>query len=332
MSPLIRAATPNDIPQIVALLIEDAQARNSLDPLLWRLAADAPARIEKTVGMAFAKSDAPAREFWFVVETENRIVGVTHAMLVPVPPIYDAAAGAPGLLLDDCFTSADAPPGAAEALLAATETALRRAGAARLVASCPATGPLRPLYERHGYEPITLYMVRDGLTPGAAPSAVRLADAGDVSGIVQLGAKHRSTLAKIDPAFWHIHPEADRRFDAWMRRSLTFTDRDMLVAEVAGDVHGYVIAQPIAPLLVPAAHDIAGMGIVDDFYDQDFADVAALSNGGASGGDLLVSAEGTLARRGTVSMLVVCPAAWPSKISLLERHGYRTAKLWMLKR
>ena len=32
------------------------------------------------------------------------------------------------------------------------------------------------------------------------------------------------------------------------------------------------------------------------------------------------------------SALVVCPAAWPSKISLLERSGYRTAKLWMLRR
>ena len=36
--------------------------------------------------------------------------------------------------------------------------------------------------------------------------------------------------------------------------------------------------------------------------------------------------------RDTDSALVVCPAAWPSKISLLERRGYRTAKLWMLKR
>jgi hypothetical protein len=30
--------------------------------------------------------------------------------------------------------------------------------------------------------------------------------------------------------------------------------------------------------------------------------------------------------------LVVCPAAWPSKVSLLERSGYRNAELWMLKR
>jgi hypothetical protein len=71
-------------------------------------------------------------------------------MTLPVPPIYDDAASLPGLLLDDCFTFADAPSGTADALLVATEAALITAGASSLIASCPAAGPLRPLYERHG--------------------------------------------------------------------------------------------------------------------------------------------------------------------------------------
>jgi hypothetical protein len=137
-------------------------------------------------------------------------------------------------------------------------------------------------------------------------------------------------LAKVNPRFWHIHPEADRRFDAWMRRSLTLKDRDMLVA--AAQVYGYIIAQPISPLLIPAAHEIAGIGIIDDFYDGDFANVSAVSNGGSSGASLLAAAESALARRAVDSTLVVCPAAWSSKVTLLERRGYRTAKLWMLKR
>ena len=332
MPPSIRPATPHDLAGIVALLIEDAGQRASLDPLLWRLAADASVRIENAVRAALDRSEAPARELWFVAEHAGRIAGVTHAMIVPVPPIYDAEAGTPGLFLDDCFTSADAPPETAEALLVATEAALRAAGGLRLVASCPAAGPLRPLYERHGYEPVTLYMGKHRFSADALSPKVRSANADYIPGIVKRSAEHRRALAKINARFWHIHPEADRRFEAWMRRSLTFRDRDMFVAAGAGEVRGYVVAQPIAPLLVPAAHEVAAIGVIDDFYDGDFANVTALSNGGSSGGPLLAAAESAFARRAVDSALVVCPAAWPSKVSLLERMGYRTAKLWMLKR
>ncbi len=139
-------------------------------------------------------------------------------------------------------------------------------------------------------------------------------------------------LAEVNPRFWHIHPEADSRFDAWMRRSLALKDRDMLVVVESGEVHGYVIAQPISPLLVPAAHEVAAIGVIDDFYDDDFASVSTVSNNGSNGEKLLAAAESAFARRHVDSTLVVCPAAWPSKVSLLERTGYRTAKLWMLKR
>lgn len=106
-----------------------------------------------------------------------------------------------------------------------------------------------------------------------------------------------------------------------MRRSLTLKDRDMLVAVGAGEVRGYVIAQPISPLLVPAAHEVAAIGVIDDFYDDDIANVSTLSNGGSSGENLLAAAESAFARRHVDSALVVCPAAWPSKISLLDQGG-----------
>ena len=332
MPPSIRLATLQDLPAMVALLIQDAEARRSLDPVLWRIAVDASTRIEGAAGAALNGSQASARELWFVAEHGDRIVGVTHTMLVPVPPIYDGAAGSPGLLLDDCFISSDAPPGIADALLVATEVALMAAGAPRLIASCPAAGRLRPLYERHGYEPVTLYMAKHHLSPASLPPNVRKAGANDVPGIVKRSAEHRRTLARINPRFWRIHPEADSRFGTWMRRSLTFADRDMLVSVEAGGVHGYVIAQPIAPLLVPAAHEVTTIGVVDDFYDEDFAHVSALSAGASSSTNLLIAAEGAFARRAIDCALVVCPAGWSSKISLLEQRDYRTAKLWMLRR
>src|SRR5205823_1171904 len=131
---------------------------------------------------------------------------------------------------DDCFTSADAPSETPEALLVATEAALRTAGASRLIASCPAAGPLRRLYERHGYEPVTLFMAKHGFAANALPPGVRPARAEDVPAIVKLSAEHRKTLSKVNPRFWHIHAQADARFDDWMRKRLTFKDRDMLVA------------------------------------------------------------------------------------------------------
>jgi hypothetical protein len=108
MPPSIRPATPQDLPAIVALLTQDARERAPLDPLLWRIAPDDPTRIEKAVGAALNDPQVAARELWHVAEDTGRVVGVTHAMLVPVPPIYDSAAGAPGLLCDDCFMSAEA--------------------------------------------------------------------------------------------------------------------------------------------------------------------------------------------------------------------------------
>jgi hypothetical protein len=323
----IRPLTATDQGGVVSLLIRDALQRSTLDPVLWRL-ANFRTRIERAVAAALQEG---SRELWRVAEQGRHLVGVSRAMLVPVPPIYDGAAGAPGLILDDCCVSADAPADAAEALLAATAAALARAGAQRLVASCPAAGRLRPLYERLGYEPVTLYLVKHGLGAQGV-SNVRPATTADVPGIVQRSAQHRATLAQIAPRFWYIHPEADGRFDAWMRRSLTFADRDMLVAVESNEVRGYVIAQPVAPLLIPAAHEAEAIGVIDDFYDADFSDVATLPVGASSGANLLAAAEAAFARRGVNAALVVCPAAWPSKLSLLRQNGYRVAKLWMLQR
>src|SRR5262245_36220948 len=89
MPPSVRLATLKDLPAIVPLLIQDAKARSSLDPVLWRIAGDAPARIATAASAALNGPQALARELWLVAEHAGRIVGVAHAMLVPVPPIYD---------------------------------------------------------------------------------------------------------------------------------------------------------------------------------------------------------------------------------------------------
>jgi len=332
MSPSIRPATSSDLAGIVALFTQAAQARHASEPAVWPRPANAPIRIERTIAASIATPGNGAREVWLVADEGGRTVGVNRATLVPVPPIYDSATGFAGLILDDCFTSGDAAPGTAEALLVATETALQGAGASTLIASCPVDDPLRQLYEHHGYEPVTLYMAKSGLRSDIAADGIRPPSSADVPEIVKLSAEHRSTLAALNPRFWHIHPDADRRFDAWMRRSLTLKDRDMFVATERDRVRGYVIAQPGSAILVPLGYDAAAIGVIDDFYDENFAQASDLPNDSTSAANLLAAAEGAFARRGIDSVLAVCPTAWSSKIMLLEQRGYRTAKLWILKR
>ena len=330
-TPLIRRATAVDASSIAELLVRDGERRNALDPDLWTSAAGARSRMEGLIRDNLAAIDPSTPQLWLIAEVAGRIVGIVHATLVTVPPIY-AVQGSPGLFLDDCFTTDDAPAGTAETLLVAAEDALHAAGASALIASRPAQGPWRPLYESHGYHAVTLYMEKHGFNVQSRPQDVRLARSEDVAGIVSLSADHRHTLAELNPRFWSIHQDADSRFGLWMRHSLTLTDRDILVAGQPGQVDGYVIAQPISPLLVPAVHDISATGVIDDFYDRNFEEVLTITDRGTLAAALLTAAESAFAGRGRRVALAVCPAAWTSKAEVLERAGYRTAKLWMLKR
>jgi len=133
----IRLAGPEDLPAMIDLLIVDARQRSGLDPRLWPIARDARVRIDAAVQMAFGTVGLALNELWLLAEASGRIVGMAHAMFLPVPPIYRAAGGLPGLILDDCFTVADAPAGTMEALLRAKPSCGRwvRPVSSRLVQS-----------------------------------------------------------------------------------------------------------------------------------------------------------------------------------------------------
>ena len=189
----------------------------------------------------------------------------------------------------------------------------------------------RSCFARRGYEALTLYLARTDLGDAGPPAGFRPATEEDVPGIVARSAENRAILAGLDP-FWEVHPEADARFDRWMRRSLTLSDRDMRVAGPPDALEGYVIAQPASRLHFPPAHAIAGTGVIDDFHHAELADPSALADGGAGAMALLRSAEAAFADRGVGASLVVCPAAWRSKVELLRGAGYETAMVWSIRR
>lgn len=331
MTQTIRPATPDDIPHLVEFLMLDSQERHAEDAILWKMADDAPAQIEKALGFALTAKQQPFRQFWHVADDGGQITGVIHAMMLPVPPIYAGSFGEPGLILPDSFVATDAPGGTLEGLLTAAEDALHEAGARIKLASFVTGEVWRTAFEASGYKPLTLYLSRSDLGDQGMPGDVRPATEEDVPGIVARSAENRRVLFDIDP-FWEIHPEADQRFSAWMTRSLTLRDRDVMVLGSADNLDGYVITQPASRLHFPPGHDIAGTGVIDDYYHFELANPAALDHGGEGVSALLRAAEAAFANRGTEAALVVCPAGWASKIELLEFAGYETVMVWLIKR
>lgn len=331
MPPTIRPATIDDVSRMVELLLMDAEERHAKDAILWAMTADAAAQIERAVTFALTAERQPFRQVWQVAEEEGKVSGVVHSMMLPVPPIYAGAGGEPGLILPDSFAAPDAADGTVEALVEAAEAGLKDAGAQVVIASFVTGRRWEAAFQRQGYDPLTLYLSRADLGDAGLPLNVRPATEADVPGIVARSAENRQVLVNIDP-FWATHPDADARFTAWMRRSLTLADRDMLVMGPLEDIEGYAIAQPASRLHFPPAHDITGTGVIDDFYHPELADLTALANRGTGSTALLQAAEAAFARRGTSTTLVVCPAGWRSKVEMLEAAGYETAMVWSIKR
>ncbi|SFJ01447.1 hypothetical protein [Albimonas pacifica] len=338
MSVPVRAARPADIPAMVDLLKRDADRRHACDPALWSLAPDAPARIAEALAAALSDAPQPIRQTWLLAETGDRPVGLAHVLHVPVPPIYLGADGPPGLTMPEIALAPDAPDATLDSLADAAETALREGGARLLLATQVGDPPCAPAWSaafaRRGYAPLTLYLSKTGLAsarPERPPEGPRPAGAADIPGLVALSAAHRATLEGLDP-FWRRHPDADARFEAWMRRSLTLADRDMRVGGPAEDVAGYLVAQPASRLHVPPAHDLSPIGVIDDFHHRDLADPESLANGGRGALALLQAGEAAFAARSVDTAFVVCPAAWRSKAALLAAAGYRTAMTWSIRR
>lgn len=331
MTAEIRAATLPDLPLMVDLLMQDAERRQVHDPALWALSDDAHQKVAEAVTFALTAEKQPFRQKWLVAEADGKLVGIIHTARLPVPPIYAGKWGAPGLLMPEAFVTQDAPAGTPEALVHAAEADLRASGATLLLSSFVCGDAWNAALRVRGYEPLTLYLSKSGLSGASQPVGVRAATDQDVDGIVTRSAENRSILHGLD-AFWMPHPEADGRFGTWMKKSLSLTDRDMLVSGPQDTLDGYVVAHPASRLHFPPAHDISATGVIDDFFHRQYADPTKIQEGGAAAQALLQAAEASFAARGTKTAFVVCPAAWTSKIALLENAGYKTAMVWMIKR
>jgi hypothetical protein len=326
----IRVAQPSDIPAIIALQMADAQHRARLNPRLWAIIPDAPARMTAALATIADPITGPVRHHWIVAEQGGALLGVIHGINLPAPPIYNPRGGTAGVLLDDSHVPAEAE--IATALRTAAERAMEEAGAGVFVAASPIGWTARAaFFEAAGYQPTTGYFVKSALIAQALDTAVRPATEADVEGIVTLSALHRAALERANPDFWKIHPEADKRFGVWMSMSLGLADRSMFVTGEGGGVDGFIIAQPHSPLHLTAAHDGKKLGLIDDFCALAFDGDEAPADAGEPL-TLLAAAERAFIARGYDAALAICPVKMPAKASIFERAGYRAANLWLVRR
>lgn len=331
MRTTIRPAMLSDLERVSELLLADAKARCALDPQLWKLDSAAREKILSTVRLAMEAEKPAFRQQWLVADTGGDIVGVTHSILLPVPPIYAGELGPPGLIMEDCFIKPDAPPETRAALLRSAEADLVNAGARILLASSVEDGDWEGEYLRQGFKPLTLYFAKTGLNEARDFTDVRQAIEEDVPNIVTSSAVNRQILKSLHPFFWKPHDDADNRFGSWMKRSLTLSDRDMFVSDSGGRLRGYAISHPATPLHFPSPHDISAVGVIDDYFHEELEQSQGFDAGSTTAAALLAAAEAARKIRGDASVIVVCPAAWHTKIALLEQSGYRKAITWFIK-
>ena len=331
MSLSTRAATLADVDPLAALLLRAAKHRHAQDASLWSLPADAKERIAQSIRSYLEAENPPFRQQWLLGLEGGEIIGAVHSILLPVPPIYAGDFGPPGLIMDDCYVHPEAPAGSAAQLFEAAQEDLIAAGAQVLLAACARAGGHLDVIQEAGYAPLTLYFAKTALSPqGGAGQEIRDAAPTDIAGIVAASAENRKVLYGLN-SFWKPHAQADARFGGWMTRSLTLPDRDMRVSSEHGQISGYCVSQPATALHFPSAHSVQGIGFIDDYYHSNFADPQVLAQGGAGALALLRAGESALVARGNHAALLVCPAAWASKIEMLGKAGFETALTWFIK-
>lgn len=324
-----RAATPADIPAIIQLALFDADARGALDLRLWAPAPDQATRIE--TGLRTALSQPDGLVGWRVLEIGGSVVGASRFAVIPSPPVYDLGAGRAGIILDDTYVVVDAPAQALDVLAADVEAEAQRRGAVVIVAACPAKRDVaRRAFERRGYETVTLYMARHGLS-GVEAAAARRAVEEDIPQIVALNRASQEYRQKLSPRFWKAHPDASARFESWMTESLKSIDRQIFVDGPAETLAGFIVAQSMGVVHLPLACASSHIGLVDDFCALEFDPFGSGSPSTGEASRLLAAAENAFRRQGKESAMVICPAGWTSKRDLLIAHGYEIGNVWLLK-
>jgi GNAT superfamily N-acetyltransferase len=127
----IRAATPDDVPAMLALAEEQRARYAPYQPKFWRPAANA-AEEQRPF---FEQLVADPGVLTVVHERDGAVDGYLIAMLVPPPPVYEP--GGPTCTIEEFWVADGADwEGAGRAMLEATIGAAQAAGAVQAMVVC----------------------------------------------------------------------------------------------------------------------------------------------------------------------------------------------------
>jgi hypothetical protein len=149
---------------------------------------------------------------------------------------------------------------------------------------------------------------------------MRPATSGDLDTILDLAAARRAIYEGYQPQFWRRAPDARAHQAPFFARLLENDRTLVLVAERAGQVVGFLIAQlvPAPPVYAPGGLTCA----VDDFWLAEGEDW--LATGGALLDESMRQAKG----RGAAQAVVVCAHLDAPKRAMLAARGFAIASEW----
>lgn len=148
---------------------------------------------------------------------------------------------------------------------------------------------------------------------------IRIAEADDVEACVQLAEARRALYETFEPRFWRRAENAAEMSRLWFAHLFAKEDVLALVAELDGEVRGFLIAQPTPS---PPVYDPGGRtALIDDF-------VVEQGRWMTLGAQLLSEARQRLRAAGFAQIVVVGARQDGDKTGLLEATDLSLASTW----
>ena len=149
---------------------------------------------------------------------------------------------------------------------------------------------------------------------------IRAARTDDITAMVELSERKREQYERFQPVFWRKAADSRERHTTYLAGLLARGQHLALVAEAAGVLDGFLIAElrPAPPVCDPGGLTC----LVDDFV---LADEARWDDIGSA----LLRRVGEEARaRGAVQLVVVCAHLDAPKRAMLASAGFSVASEW----
>jgi len=148
---------------------------------------------------------------------------------------------------------------------------------------------------------------------------IRIAEADDVEACVQLAEARRAIYETFQPRFWRRAENAAEMSRLWFAHLFAKEEVLALVAELDGEVRGFLIAQPTPS---PPVYDPGGRtALIDDF-------VVAPDQWMTVGAPLLNEARQRLRAADFAQIVVVSARQDEDKTRLLESTDLSLASTW----